>query len=100
MNLPAGPPRSGRARDLYYFTHPESWAAWPYLPLVRRHDGGRTDYGVLYDFVHTGGRRGFSTAVLLTNLFLAPRAEEALLALPREVFDTPEELADAGWRVD
>jgi hypothetical protein len=31
---------------------------------------------------------------------LLPRTEEQFLALPRETFDTPEEIAAAGWRVD
>jgi hypothetical protein len=38
--------------------------------------------------------------VFLCNVFLLPHSEEELLALPREVFDTPEEIAAAGWVVD
>jgi hypothetical protein len=91
---------SGGPRDLFFFTHPERWEAWPFLPVVRRHPGGATDYGVLYDFRNTSGRLGFSSTVFLTNLFLAPDTEEAFLALPKETFDTPEELLGAGWTVD
>ena len=36
--------------------------------------------GVLYDFVHTSGRLGYSSTVFLTNLFLLPDTEEAFLA--------------------
>ena len=32
--------------------------------------------------------------------FLLPPTEEEILALPREVYDSPEEVADAGWTVD
>ena len=38
--------------------------------------------------------------MVLTNLFLLPRRLEQFLALARETFDTPEEVADAGWCVD
>ena len=34
------------------------------------------------------------------NLFLMPQTEAELLALPKEVFDTPDEMAAAGWCVD
>lgn len=36
----------------------------------------------------------------LTNLFLLPRTEAELLALPKEIFDTAEEIGAAGWVVD
>src|SRR5262245_19643164 len=26
---------SGGPRDLYFFTHPERWEVWPFLPIVR-----------------------------------------------------------------
>ena len=100
MIHPEARPPTGGARDLFFFTNPERWPQWPLLPVVRRHPDGTVDYGVLYDFVNTTGRRGFSSTVLLTNVFLAPATEEALLALPREVHDTPEELLRSGWTVD
>jgi hypothetical protein len=31
---------------------------------------------------------------------MLPRTVAEFLALPREVFDSADELADAGWRVD
>ena len=71
-----------------------------FLPVVRRHPGGAIDYGVLYDFRNTSGRLGYSSTVFITNLFLVPDTEEAFLALPREIFDRPEEVAAAGWSVD
>jgi len=43
---------------------------------------------------------GFSATVVLSNLFLLPRTLDEFLALPRETFDTPEEVFDAGWCVD
>ena len=92
--------RPGGPRDLFYFTHPDRWDLWPVLPVVRRHPDGAMDYGVLYDFRGTSGRLGLSCAVLLSNVFLLPDTEEALLALPREVYDRPEELLGAGWTVD
>lgn len=58
------------------------------------------DLGVLYDFAHTSGRTGFGATVFLCNFFLLPDTEDQLLELPREVFDTPEEMTAAGWAVD
>lgn len=93
-------PRKATARDLYFFNHPEEWTTWPFLPVVRRRADGEMDCGVLYDALHATGRTGYSCTVVLSNLFLLPETEVELLALPREVFDTPEELAAAGWVVD
>jgi len=80
--------------------NPHLWPAWPFLPLVRRHDNGDFDCGLLYDFCGTSGRTGYRATVFVANLLFAPRTEEGLLALPREVFDTAEEVVAAGWRVD
>ena len=100
MSTPESPPRPAGPRDIYYFTHPERWPAWPFLPVVRRHAGGATDCGLLYDFRGTGGPTGFSSTVFVGNLFLLPPTLEELLALPKETFDTFEELLAAGWRID
>ncbi len=100
MTAPEARPRRGGPRDLFFFTHPDRWPQWPVLPVVRRHPDGAMDCGVLYDFVNTSGRRGFSATVLLCNVFLLPDTEEGLLALPREVYDSPDELVGAGWTVD
>ena len=43
---------------------------------------------------------GYSATVFLTNLFLLPERLDEFLALSRETFDTPEEVFDAGWRID
>ena len=88
-----------RARVLVFLTRPSLWPAWPYLPVVRR-SRGLEELGVLFDFHGTSGLTGYSATVFVTNLFLAPADERMLLLMPREVYDTPEELADAGWDVD
>jgi hypothetical protein len=36
----------------------------------------------------------------LTNLFTLPRTLDQFLALPKEIYDTFDELVAAGWRVD
>ena len=100
MSTPESPPRPAGPRDLFYFTHPEHWPAGPFLPVVRRHPDGATDCGLLYDFRGTGGPTGFSSTVFVCNLFLLPPTLEEFLALPREVFDTPEEVGAAGWVID
>ena len=43
---------------------------------------------------------GFRATVFLANLFTQQPTLEEFLALPREVYDTPEEIYDADWRVD
>jgi hypothetical protein len=91
---------TGRQRDLYFFTHPREWGLWPYLPLVRRRPGIEQELGVLFDALGACDLAGLSATVLLANLFELPRTLDELLVLPKEVFDTPEEMADAGWCVD
>ena len=53
---------------------------------------------------HSGTATGLPPAIRSagspTNPFLIPRHFEALLALPKEAFDTAEEVIAAGWRVD
>ncbi|WP_143393498.1 hypothetical protein [Fimbriiglobus ruber] len=72
---------------------------WPFLPVVRR-DRGAEDLGVLFDARGVCGRTGFSATVFRTNLFDLPPTVDRLFALPREVFDSGEDLVRAGWRVD
>ncbi len=87
-------------RDLLYFSCPDLWPLRPFLPLMRYPVGGPAEEGLLYDAVHVSGTYGFSTTVFLVNLLLLPRTEAELLAVPRRVYDTPEELARDGWVVD
>jgi hypothetical protein len=68
--------------------------------VVRLSANGETECGVLYDCWSVARRGGYRATVFLTNIFLLPRTEEEFLALPKETFDTPEEVAGAGWRVD
>ena len=89
-----------RRRNLLFLRDPGLWPAWPFLPVVRRGRVEDLECGLVYDFLSTSGRLGYSATVLLANLFEAPRSEAGLLALPKEVFDTADELFDAGWRVD
>jgi hypothetical protein len=99
MPLPSVAERRARLRQLRYLREPRLWPQWPFLPVVRDSNSGR-ECGLLYDFAHVSGRLGYSATVVLCNLFELPRTEEQFLALPKEVFDTPEEVYDAGWRVD
>jgi hypothetical protein len=95
-----GPPLEGPVRDLFFFQNPRLWVVWPYLPVIRHKPDEDDDVGVLYDFAHTSGRTGYRCTVILTNLFHVPDIEEELLALPKEVFDSFEEVRAAGWCVD
>jgi hypothetical protein len=93
-------PCNALLRNLIFFRDPGRWPTWPYLPLVRRHPDGRVECGLLYDCRNTSGRYGFSATVFKGNLYTLPATEEEFLRLPREVFDTPDEIAAAGWTVD
>jgi hypothetical protein len=86
-------------RHRLVLTHPELWPYWPFLPLVRRDAEGQT-LGVLFDARGVCGLTGYSATVYLTCLFTLPSTLEAFLALPREVFDTTDELVERGWRID
>jgi hypothetical protein len=95
------PATQQRLRDLRAFRDPELWKCWPFQPVVRRtQEGNDQQLGILYDAVHTCGQYGYSATVFLTNLFLLPATEERFFALPKLVYDTADEIADAGWTVD
>lgn len=87
--------------NLLYLTTPTLWrGTYPFLPVIRHKGEPDQDLGVLYDAMGHTGRAGYSATVFLCNLFLLPATEEEFLALPREVYDTPEEVYAAGWRMD
>jgi hypothetical protein len=100
MTTPIEQPRKATARDLFYFTHPQHWPTWPFLPVVRRHADGELECGLLFDLLHLRGRTGYSCTIFKCNIFQMPPTEDEFLALPKETFDTPEEMAAAGWVVD
>jgi hypothetical protein len=89
-----------RARTLYFLTDRKQWPHWPFLPVVRRRPGCEDELGVLFDALNAGGPAGYACTVFFSNLFLLPPRLDQLLNLPRETFDTAEEVADAGWSVD
>ena len=101
MRAPAESPRPVRQRDLLVMRDPQLGSQWPFLPVVRTPPGGgATERGVLYDARHVSGTYGYSATVFLCNLFEVPGTEAEFLALPHETYDTPEEVAAAGWVVD
>ena len=89
-----------RSRNLLFLATPSLWGCWPYLPLVRRNPGEGEECGLLCDVMGLTGTPGSSATVFACNLFLVPADLDDLLALPKEVFDLPEEVYAAGWRVD
>jgi hypothetical protein len=92
--------QKARQRNLLFMSRPDLWPTSPLLALVRRKPGQEEEYGVLYDLKGVYGLLGYSATVFLTNVFLLPPTLEEFLALPKEVYDTAEEIADAGWCVD
>ena len=91
---------SSRQRSAALIAEPARWPCYPFLPLVRQRTSTDPELGVLYDAWGVSNRTGHSATVFLQNLLLLPATEAELLAGPREVFDSLEELLDAGWRVD
>jgi hypothetical protein len=91
--------RRATERDFHFFQNPSLWRTHPFLPLTRRDLSGRQELGVLFD-ARSFGLHGYDCTVLLENLFLLPTTVDGLLALPRLVYDSFDELADAGWSVD
>ena len=98
MLVPAIPP-GDLARHLLFVTTPALWPAWPFLPVIRCAPGG-TDLGLMIDARGLCGLTGYSATVFRCNLFALPPTVPGFLALPKEVFDTGEELLAVGWRVD
>ena len=62
--------------------------------------GHDEECGVIYDAFHAKGLPGYSATVFLVNVFLLPPTVAEFLTLPRESYDTPEEVYDAGWAID
>jgi hypothetical protein len=91
--------RRATERDFHFFQNPSLWRTHPFLSLTRRDLSGCQELGVLFD-ARSFGLHGYACTVVLTNLFLAPSTVAGLMALPRLVYDTFEELADDAWCVD
>src|SRR5262245_5587797 len=89
-----------RLRTVLMVYSPALWPAWPFLPVVRRRTCVTEELGLVFDALNARGLTGYSATVFRCNLFILPRTVSEFLAMPKEVFDSAEELADAGWRVD
>jgi hypothetical protein len=90
-----------RRRHLALIGNPERWPCYPFLPMRRVVEAATEhDLGVLYDLWGLRRIPGFSATVFRVNLLMLPATEEGWLEVPREVFDTFDELFEAGWRVD
>lgn len=87
------------ARHRLFVSTPALWPAWPFLPLVRR-TKGEQELGVMFDALSTCDVTGYSATVFLCNLFEIPSCLDKLLTLPREVYDTGDEVIAAGWKLD
>jgi hypothetical protein len=90
---------TGFQRTVMFLANPDLWPLWPFIPVVRR-SSGEEEYGVVYDAREAVNLTGYSSTVFITNLFTLPEDFQQFMQLPKEVFDSAEELAATGWRVD
>jgi hypothetical protein len=90
--------------QLFVMGCPKAWTHWPFLALVRENAEGYRglDYGLLIDIFHATkwGLSGYSSTIFLCNFYAKPEEWNEILALPKEVFDTLEEVYSAGWKID
>ena len=100
MPATSKPPARSPQRDLHFMADAALWTIWPFLPLVRRPSPGGVECGLLFDAQGMCDLTGYRCTVFLTNLFTLPPKLDDFFALPREVYDTFDELVSAGWRVD
>ena len=100
MSVISKPPAQSPLRDLHFMGDPALWTTWPFLPLVRRPSHGELECGLLFDAHRVMELTGYRCTVFLTNLFTLPPTLDEFIALPKEVYDTFDELIGAGWRVD
>ena len=99
MIVPLTKPPGDLARHLLFVTTPALWPAYPFLPVVRR-TRGTEELGVVADLLGLYRLTGFSATVFLANMFDLPGTLDEFLTLPKEVFDTADELVTGGWRID
>jgi hypothetical protein len=90
--------RHARERTLLFLTTPALWPQWPFLPVVRR-TRGVEELGVVFDS-RAAGLTGFSATVFHSNLYLLPPTLARFLELPRDTYNSAEELIASGWAVD
>lgn len=96
----------GKARDLLFMANPCLWPHGAFLCLTRRTPGAaEPELGILADFWGRCGVPGYSSTVFKVNIFdlaVMDAPTRTLLSglVPREMFDTLEEMYEAGWRVD
>ncbi len=98
MPVPTIPPGDPTRRLLVVVT-PACGRRGRSLPVIRE-ARGPADLGLMFDARGVCGLTGYSATVFACNLFTLPPTLDQFLALPREEFDTGEEVVRAGWRVD
>lgn len=89
-----------KQQTLHCLARPNLWGLWPFLPLLRRRTGRLPQEGVLYDTRRARSLPGHEWTVFFSNVFTLPQTIERLLALPKEVYTSAEQIVNAGWVVD
>ena len=79
-------------RQEMFLHHPDLWPIWPILPLKNPERGSLTAPDGL-GFIHGDPTPGYPIRVLIGSYFIAGEK-------PIEMFDTPDDLWAAGWRID
>jgi len=79
-------------RDVSMIKDPNMWPRWPALPM-KKLLGRQIKCGYIID-------DGKKPDIIIGSIFDIPRDPILLKALPREEYDSAEEVSADGWRVD
>lgn len=88
------------ALTLKVIARPNLWIMWPMLPVTRQ-TGAGLEIGTLLD-TRAMGLTGYSSTVFNVNVYDLPDGVTFcdVTALPKEVYDSAEEVVVAGWIID
>lgn len=76
---------------------PQCWPYYPYLSVIRITSNG-VQSGTMVDLFRKHNIPGYSSTIFLCERSECPLSLAHLLSLDREIYDTPEEVIEAGWR--
>lgn len=82
---------------------PQLWPrppGWPFLLLMKKEEDGKIINGLMIDLFRQHGITGYSSTVFISNPRTNPDETDInkiIESADKEVYDTPEEVVQAGW---